>query len=163
MLSLFSQSISTFVTFVHPCPSIFSGRQTITTDFTVDASQGWSADYDTGRSSLQPLYNSTILPAAAVGRNHKYEYSPISKGGQSVSAAFVSQDGVPVAPAPHVRNPLFIDNRPVRLATADTKATAGFSQYEKVPSNSTNVDQEIDEGAKEVLLEIGDTMEETRM
>ena len=144
---------------------MFSGRQTAITNLISDASQGWSADYDTGRGPLQPLYFSPILPAAAGDRNHyESEYSRISEEGLSVSASFASQDGVPLAPAPHVRNPLFINDRPVRLTSADTKATPGFSQHGKVSSNSTNVAKEIDEGAKDVLLEIGETLEkESRM
>ena len=89
-------------------------------------------------------------------RNHyESEYTPISEGGPSVSASFVSQDGVPLAPATHARNQLFINDRPVRLTSADTEATAGFSQHGKVSSNFTNVDQEIDEGTKEMVMEIG--------
>ena len=147
-------------TLVH---QLFSGRQTAITNFISDASQGWSADYDTGRGLPQPLYNSPTLPAAGSDHNHyEFEYSPISEGSPSVSVSFVSRDGVPLAPAAHVRNPLFINDRPVRLTSGDTKATAGFSQYGTVPSNNANVVQvvqEIDEGTKEVVMEIGDILQ----
>ena len=125
-----------------------------------DTSQGWSADYDTGRGPKQPLYNSPTTPAVAGDQNHyEYEYSSVSEESSSVFTAFVNQDSMPLAPAAHVRNPLFINERLVRLAPADTNATAVFSQYGKVPSNYTNIAQEIDKGAKEVVMEIGDILQ----